>query len=430
MKSFLYRFCKTLSGLCAITLVLALGMSAGNGEIFGVRFAAAQSAPEAIDVRAVNQRIREAMAVQDRHTEQLIRIPGVVGIGTGIGANGRPVIRVFSRVPGISGIPQTLDGVPVTVKVTGMFIAYIDPRDRIDRPVPIGVSTGHPDITAGTIGARVKDEGGNVYALSNNHVYANQNDADIGDSILQPGTFDGGSDPADKIGELFDFEVIDFSIFGSNTMDAAIAGTTPGELGQATLPQGYGMPNSIIFGDMDRDGFFDNKNDLLQLPVQKFGRTASLTHGQISEINVTSAVCYANCSDIFESKFAWFQDQISIISNTAEAFSGGGDSGSLVLTDDPDKNPVALLFAGSENSTLANRIDLVLDRFDVSIDGAAPEDICQSDFDMDRDVDGYDLLLLLEFYPSGSSADLNDDGSVNSDDLSVFSDEFGRNDCP
>lgn len=430
MKSFLYRFCKTLSGLCAITLVLALGMSAGNGEIFGVRFAAAQSEPETIAVRAVNQRIREAMAVQDRHTEQLIRIPGVVGIGTGIGANGRPVIRVFSRVPGISGIPQTLDGVPVTVKVTGMFIAYIDPRDRIDRPVPIGVSTGHPDITAGTIGARVKDEGGNVYALSNNHVYANQNDADIGDSILQPGTFDGGSDPADKIGELFDFEVIDFSIFGSNTMDAAIAGTTPSELGQATLPQGYGMPNSIIFGDMDRDGFFDNKNDLLQLPVQKFGRTTGLTHGQISEINVTSAVCYANCSDLFESKLAWFEDQISIISNTTAAFSGGGDSGSLVLTDDPDKHPVALLFAGSENSTLANRIDLVLDRFDVSIDGAAPEDICQSDFDLDADVDGYDLLLLLEFYPSGSSADLNDDGFVNSDDLSVFSDEFGRNDCP
>jgi len=34
------------------------------------------------------------------------------------------------------------------------------------RPVPIGVSTGHPDITAGTIGARVTD-GVNVYALSN-----------------------------------------------------------------------------------------------------------------------------------------------------------------------------------------------------------------------------------------------------------------------
>jgi hypothetical protein len=229
---------------------------------------------------------------------------------------------------------------------------------------------------------------------------------------------------------FFAGSLIDISIFGSNTMDAAIAWTTPRELGQATLPQGYGMPNSIIFGDLDRDGFFDNKNDLLQLPVQKFGRTTGLTHGRISEINVTSLVCYANCSDPFNSKFAWLEDQISIISNSTEAFSAGGDSGSLVLTDDPRKNPVALLFAGSENSTLANRIDLVLARFDVSIDGAAPQDICKSDFDMDADVDGYDLLLFMEFYPSDSGADLNADGIVNSDDLNVFSHEFGRNDCP
>jgi hypothetical protein len=230
--------------------------------IFGVRFAAAHSEPDAITARIVQQRIREAIAVQDRHTEQLIRIPGVVGIGMGIGANGWPVIRLFSSVPVVIGIPQTLDGIPVTIKVTGMFIAYSDPRDRFERPVPIGISSGHPLVTAGTIGARVKDDGGNVYALSNNHVYANQNDADIGDSILQPGTFDGGSDPEDKIGELFDFEEIDFSIFGSNTMDAAIASTTPDELGQAALPQGYGMPNSTIFGDLDGDGFFDDKNDL------------------------------------------------------------------------------------------------------------------------------------------------------------------------
>ena len=73
--------------------------------------------------------------------------------------------------------------------------------------MPIGVSTGHPDITAGTIGARVTD-GTNVYALSNNHVYANKNLAVIGDAVIQPGTFDGGSSPADDIGTLADFEPI------------------------------------------------------------------------------------------------------------------------------------------------------------------------------------------------------------------------------
>jgi hypothetical protein len=296
--------------------------------------------------------------------------------------------------------------------------------------VNIGVSSGHPEVTAGTIGARVKDQLGDVYALSNNHVYANQNDAVIGDSALQPGIIDGGSDPADKIAQLFDFEPIDFSIFGSNTLDAAIASTTIDEVGQATLPGGYGMPNSIIFGDLDGDGLFDNKNDLLQLPVQKFGRTTGLTHGQISEINVTSAVCYANCQDIFLSKLAWFDDQIRIIGSNTDPFSAPGDSGSLIILDDPEKNPVALLFAASENSTLANRIDLVLTRFNVSIDGAAPEDICKSDFEIDGDGDGLDLVSFLAFYPADPRADLNNDGLVNSDDLNIFSGEFGRNNCP
>ena len=424
------RCFKTTSWVAVTIMILALIISGGNGGIFGVHFAAAQSDSGAVSEWLAHQRILEAIEVQNSHTEQLIRIPGVVGIGTGIGSNGRPVIRVFSRIAGIAGIPLTPDSIPVRVKVTGMFIAHINPTDRIDRPVNIGVSSGHPEVTAGTIGARVKDQLGAVYALSNNHVYANQNDAIIGDSVLQPGTIDGGSDPADKIAELFDFEPIDFSFFGSNTLDAAIARTTIDEVGQATLPGGYGMPNSIIFGDLDGDGLFDNKNDLLQLPVQKFGRTTGLTHGQISEINVTSAVCYANCQDILLSRFAWFNDQIRIVSNGIEAFSAPGDSGSLIILDDPDKNPVALLFAASENSTLANRIDLVLDRFNVSIDGAAPEDICKSDFEIDGDGDGLDLVSFLAFYPADPRADLNNDGVVNSDDLNIFSGEFGRNNCP
>jgi hypothetical protein len=270
-----------------------------------------------------------------------------------------------------------------------MFIAFNDPTDRFDRPVPIGVSTGHPDITAGTIGARVIDGDGDVYALSNNHVYANQNEASIGDSALQPGDHDGGLDPDDKIGELCDYEPIDFSIFGSNTMDAAIACTTTGLLGAATLPEGYGIPNSAIFGDLDDDGHFDDINDLLDLRVQKFGRTTGLTHGIVTEINVTTAVCYANCSNQFFAVLAWFDDQISISGINSEAFSLGGDSGSLVVTDDVNKYPVGLVFAGSSTTTLANRIDLVLNRFDVSIDDGEQtvpaDEICNNDLDDDGD---------------------------------------------
>ncbi|NIS37218.1 MAG: hypothetical protein GWN79_28600, partial [Actinobacteria bacterium] len=43
------------------------------------------------------------------------------------------------------------------------------------------------------------------------------------------------------------------------------------------------------------------------------------------------------------------------------------------MTDDGEKNPVALLFAGSETQTIANRIDLVLKEFGVTVDGEGAE---------------------------------------------------------
>ena len=59
-------------------------------------------------------------------------------------------------------------------------------------------------------------------------------------------------------------------------------------------------------------------------------------------------------------------DQIII---TPGSFSGPGDSGSLIVTNDADRKPVGLLYAGSDTDTIANRIDLLLNRFGVTIDG-------------------------------------------------------------
>ena len=141
------------------------------------------------------------------------------------------------------------------------------PTQRCSRPVPIGVSVGHPDITAGTIGARVTD-GTNFFVLSNNHVLANQNDAAIGDAAIQPGTFDGGSAPGDTLGTLADFEPMVFDdTTANNTMDAAIALSSVAELGNSTLTDGYGTPsNSPVTAS-------------LGLPVQKNGRTTAWTLG-------------------------------------------------------------------------------------------------------------------------------------------------------
>src|SRR6185295_9201177 len=125
-----------------------------------------------------------------------------------------------------------LDGVPVSTQVLGRVVAFSDPTTR-QRPAPMGFSVGHPAITAGSIGARVKDAAGNVYILSNNHVLANQNAASIGDAEYQPGPFDGGT-AADQVATLSDFQTIVFSPTFSNFVDAAIALTTAGQAGNAT----------------------------------------------------------------------------------------------------------------------------------------------------------------------------------------------------
>jgi hypothetical protein len=363
MKSYLHYLRRSvLSSLVLVLLIASIAPTEAAAFVWPTA-PGAQGAEKAI-LNRHHPLVQEAIGVQDRHTPGLWTIPDVMGTGVGVGPDGLPVIKVFTRRAGVQGIPQWLEAIPVDVEVIGEVFALqstgVCPQGLCGRPSPIGVSTGHPDITAGTISARVKDAAGNVYALSNNHVYANMNNANKNaDPVLQPGVYDGGDaeNPADVIGTLYDFEPINFSRGGVNHIDAAIAKSSPDFLGNSTLttaippaPAGYGIPNSAVV-----EPYFNMR-------VQKYGRTTYLTHGTVSAINVTVRVSYGT------GKSAYFYDQIQI---SPGGFSAGGDSGSLIVTDDANKNPVGLLFAGSSTTTIANRIQPVLDRFKVTIDGAA-----------------------------------------------------------
>ena len=285
--------------------------------------------------------------------------PGIVGSGVGLTATGQPVIDVFTTRPGVA-LPQTLGGVRVRPVVTGMIVAR-SAKLRYPRPVPIGVSAGLADFATGTLGARVTN-GTNVYALSNNHVFAGVNQGRIGDPILQPGPIeDGGVNPADRIGTLADFQQINFS-GGANTMDAAIALTTTADVGVATLPDGYGPPSATTL------------LAAVGMQVQKYGRTTGYTTAAVNALNVDVDVCYFPLTETicFPGYQAHFTNQFSV-ADGAVPFSGPGDSGSLLVTLGSN-NPVGLLFAGGEGLTIANPIDAVLQRFNVAIDGSPAED--------------------------------------------------------
>ena len=309
--------------------------------------------------------LERAIEVKELHANALLEIDGVAGVGVGRNVDSNPTIIIFTETPGVRGLPTSLDGVPVIVQFSGKFFANPkpdkpgkppkpdepeqSPTDRFDRPVPIGVSTGHPDVTAGTIGARVTD-GTNVYALSNNHVYANENKASIGDAVIQPGTYDGGISPDDDIGTLSAYVPIDFN-GGINYVDAAIASTTTTLLGNSTPSDGYGTPMATI------------ADASVGMKVKKYGRTTGETKGRVYAINATIDVHY-------DSGVARFENQIVI---TPGVFSAGGDSGSLIVVNNKRSSdhlkPVGLLFAGSSLYTIANPIGTVLESFGVTIDG-------------------------------------------------------------
>ena len=134
-------------------------------------------------------------------------------------------------------------------------------------------------------------------------------------------------------------------------MDAAIALSSAGLLDASTpLDDGYGAPNSLAAAAF------------IGPVVKKYGRTTGLTFGEVAEIDVTVNVCYViviSCT-----KQARFVDQISV---TPGSFSDGGDSGSLIVTQNGN-NPVALLFAGSSTLTFGSPIDPILARFGVTVD--------------------------------------------------------------
>ena len=218
----------------------------------------------------------------------------------------------------------------------------MDPTAKF-RPAPIGVSVGHPDITAGTIGACVT-KGNTRYILSNNHVLANENQGNNGDDILQPGPFDGGTS-GDKIGDLSQF--VDINFGGINTIDAAIASTAAGDLLNSTPSDGYGTPKSNPIAAS------------VGMRVMKYGRTTGQTKGRVQGINATVSVGYDTGS-------ALFVGQIVI---GGGGFSAGGDSGSLIVVEKGGnaRRPVGLLFAGGGGTTIANPIQDVIDAFAITI---------------------------------------------------------------
>lgn len=326
--------------------------------------------------------------IKDLHQEAILARPNVVGVGVGhktTGGRTSPelciVAMVRQKIPaaGLAPaalLPQEIGGIATDVVQVGELRALQSPTGRW-RPAPGGVSIGHYQITAGTLGTIVRDRAsGQRLILSNNHVLANSNDAQIGDPILQPGTYDGGKVDQDTIAHLERFQPIQFSVepptCGPAKFYASLGNALAGLFGSShrfetfrANPQAANLVDAALARPVEDGLVLDEILNIgvvagvapgrLGMAVRKMGRTTGLTSGQITILDATVNVGYG------QNRIVRFENQI-----VTSAMSQGGDSGSLLVAGET-LQAVGLLFAGSEQTTVHNPIQTVLDLLEIDL---------------------------------------------------------------
>jgi hypothetical protein len=335
----------------------------------------------------------EIRRVKEQYEAALMERLNVVGVGIGFSEvahrkTDEVSILVLVRqklaltaLPRNAVVPKEMNGVRTDVIQVGEIRARQAPTDRW-RPAPGGVSIGHYRITAGTFGGVVTDRAsGARLILSNNHVLANSNDASPGDAIIQPGAADGGSASSDVIARLERFCPIDFNLAPPTcgvanmvvllgNLAASLAGSSHRLLAYQTQPRAVNQVDAAVARPLD-DSLI--RNDILEIgevtgttppalgmQVQKSGRTTGHTTGEITVLDTTIDVSYG------QGRTARFEHQF-----LSGPMSQGGDSGSL-LVGVAAPLAVGLLFAGSDQTTVYNPIQAVLDCLNVNIGAVQP----------------------------------------------------------
>lgn len=301
---------------------------------------------------------------QEESTPSLFARPNVIGTATGFrqsdGTYGDDLcVQVFvsrkfplSHLPRWAVVPREVpgpdgEGIPTDVIDAG-FLQPIQDTTRY-RPVPGGCSIGNlTGINAGTLGGWACDETDDTTVfLTNNHVVTatnNRTAVPATSGIVQPGQLDGGTAPADQIGQTKRIVPI------PTTASQAAAPTTAVDAAIGT-----------ITADRDNDvidigpAIYEIATPALGMNVQKRGRTTQLTtNGQIVSVNANWLLNYGSFGSPAFARIGVGTSVFNIASTDGSPFGDRGDSGSLIFDQDEgsleDTRPVVgLLFAGGSN---------------------------------------------------------------------------------
>ncbi len=329
----------------------------------------AASAKQSTFARAFNDPniVGLAYGRREAHGEKTEQPALVVYVGKKTSRKFLPPSRLLPRKVHVGG-----DCIEVDVVETGFF--YASAFTARERPAPSGISVGNANSpSAGTLGCLVLDNtDGSLNILSNNHVLARHNAAAVGESIVQPGIFDGGSNPADQIATLNRFVTINAT---GSTVDGAIArvnnvGDVVDQMKDNLMPVASPDHPAVglhFAGSCSRslmNPIADVLNQLnIRFPntaagatqpisaarvgmnVEKVGRTTEYTTSTVQEIDVTVSLNYNFGTATLDNQIAtaWMGDQ--------------GDSGSLVCQggEGGSENQCGGCDSSSEASATLNR---------------------------------------------------------------------------
>ena len=322
------------------------------------------------------ENVEKIRKVKDQVQKAMFKKQNVVGVGIGRKITDGQVtdelcMKIYveekkhpSQVSARNRIEKEVNGIKTDVVGVGKIRFLACDQKTRKRPAYGGDSIGSCHSTAfgyimaGTLGCVGIDKSdGKRCILSNNHVIADKDSnidsrANVGDTIVQPGTLDGGScaGNADRIATLKRW--IPFNSAGNNLVDAGIGEIITGTDVSNEIGCDIGLPNGVrelTAGDIDT------------LEVQKCGRTTCHTTGTVTDIDVTVNVGYEllTPTGIVPRSYQFIHQIFTTYMSTS------GDSGSLIM--DMDNKAVGLLFAGSSTVTVANPIQTVFDELNIEL---------------------------------------------------------------
>ncbi len=248
-------------------------------------------------------------------------------------------------------------------------------------PVPLGTSGGNANAICltpapgfcfgGTLGSLLTSNATPpaLVILSNNHVLGLSDAATVGQEVTQPGVIETNCSLAGTINVATVTNILSLQTqpIPAFPVDVTTAQITSGQvdlsggilelgaLNGSNVPQ----PAPPVAGS----GITTAVGKLLA----KSGRTTGLTCATVESIDLTGQVVgYSEGCATGTSFTVTYNDEIEVANmSNGQNFIGDGDSGSLAV-DAATAEPVALMFAGSENSAIGNPVADVLNALHTS----------------------------------------------------------------